>query len=162
MMLLRAQSELISTITVVAKHIASNLLADFPQWTLLQRAAAPVRNGAKLMAVGVGASLFGVMLTNTLIWLREAVTGQKAGTKQAQNPLTVSSAYGLYMATSSNLRYQVVAGVLEERGIEVRVIHKCLPEAACHVVCVLASSVMHAGAYVIHASGLARYVCRCM
>ena len=27
--------------------------------------------------------------------------------------------YGAYMASSSNLRYQIVAGIIEERGIEV-------------------------------------------
>jgi hypothetical protein len=32
--------------------------------------------------------------------------------------LATSLAYGAYMATSSNLRYQLVAGVIEERGIE--------------------------------------------
>ena len=30
----------------------------------------------------------------------------------------MSAAYGSYMATSSNLRYQIVAGLIEERGIE--------------------------------------------
>ena len=30
----------------------------------------------------------------------------------------MSAAYGVYMAVSSNLRYQVIAGVVEQRGIE--------------------------------------------
>ena len=36
----------------------------------------------------------------------------------AQDVLTMSAAYGSYMAISSNLRYQILAGVIEERGIE--------------------------------------------
>lgn len=36
-----------------------------------------------------------------------------------QNPAVMSAAYGSYMAVSSNLRYQILAGVIEERGIEV-------------------------------------------
>lgn len=30
----------------------------------------------------------------------------------------MSAAYGSYMASSSNLRYQILAGLVEERGIE--------------------------------------------
>jgi len=35
-----------------------------------------------------------------------------------QNVVAMSAAYSSYMAVSSNLRYQVIAGVIEERGIE--------------------------------------------
>ena len=35
-----------------------------------------------------------------------------------QDVLVTSAAYASYMASSSNLRYQVIAGVIEERGIE--------------------------------------------
>jgi len=36
-----------------------------------------------------------------------------------QDVISMSAAYGSYMAISSNLRYQIIAGVIEERGIEV-------------------------------------------
>ncbi len=36
-----------------------------------------------------------------------------------QDVFRMSAAYGTYMAISSNLRYQIIAGVIEERGIEV-------------------------------------------
>ena len=36
----------------------------------------------------------------------------------SQNVLVTSSLYASYMASSSNLRYQIIAGVIEERGIE--------------------------------------------
>jgi hypothetical protein len=90
----------------------------FPHWTLAQRAAAPIRNGAKLLAVGFTASMLGVGITNGLIAIRRMLNPDFAA-GQAQNPLVVSSAYAAYMASSSNLRYQVLAGVIEERGIEV-------------------------------------------
>jgi Protein RETICULATA-related len=67
--------------------------------------------------------MFGVLMTNALIFVREALSSgpkNKDGGGRRQNPLTMSAGYATYMATSSNMRYQVVAGVLEERGIEVR------------------------------------------
>lgn len=94
--------------------------AGFPAWSVAQRAAAPVRNGAKLLGVGFAASMLGVGITNGLIACRKLMNPDYPDSGQAQNPLVVSSAYAAYMASSSNIRYQVVAGVLEERGIEVR------------------------------------------
>eukprot|EP00892_Ulva_mutabilis_P010808 jgi/Ulvmu1/809/UM010_0183.1 len=90
----------------------------FPPWSLAQRAAAPVRNGAKLLGVGFAASMLGVGITNGLIACRKLMNPDYPDSGQAQNPLVVSSAYAAYMASSSNIRYQVVAGVVEERGIE--------------------------------------------
>jgi hypothetical protein len=80
----------------------------------LQRLGAPVRNGLKLMCVGIGASFVGVAVTNTLIALRQALDPSFIPLNQAQNVLATSAAYGLYMATSSNIRS--VAGAKGERG----------------------------------------------
>jgi len=77
-----------------------------------------LRNGAKLAGVGVFSSFVGVALTNTLLGLRSVLEPGFAPPNQPQNLLATSAAYGAYMATSSNLRYQLVAGVIEERGIE--------------------------------------------
>lgn len=107
------------------------IAAGFPGWSLAQRAAAPVRNGGKLLCVGFGASMLGVGITNALIWMRSQLNPEGSMEKgQSQNPLVVSSAYATYMATSSNIRYQVLAGVLEERGIEV-----CWPTCLLEIVC---------------------------
>lgn len=106
--------------------------AGFPAWSVAQRAAAPVRNGAKLLGVGFAASMLGVGITNGLIAVRKALNPDYPDSGQSQNPLVVSSAYAAYMASSSNVRYQVVAGVLEERGIEVR--HR--QQLYCSSVCV--------------------------
>lgn len=97
-----------------------NPRAGFAPWSLGQRAAAPIKNGAKLLGVGFCASMLGVGITNALIALRRLFEPDFAPPNAPQNPLVVSGAYASYMATSSNLRYQLVAGVFEERGIEVR------------------------------------------
>jgi hypothetical protein len=83
-------------------------LPSFPfaaPFACVQRLGAPVRNGLKLMCVGVGASFVSVAVTNTLIALRQALDPTFAPLNQAQNVLATSAAYGLYMATSSNIRY---------------------------------------------------------
>lgn len=89
-----------------------------PAFTLLQRMGAPVRNGLKLACVGFSASMIGVCMTNALIALRTALDPSFAPLNQSQDVIATSLAYGAYMATSSNIRYQVLAGVVEERGIE--------------------------------------------
>ncbi|MQL79273.1 hypothetical protein Taro_011708 [Colocasia esculenta] len=87
-------------------------------YSLLQRMGAIVRNGAKLFAVGTGASLVGTGVTNLLINARKALDKDFAGEAEDVPILSTSAAYGLYMAVSSNLRYQVLAGVVEQRILE--------------------------------------------
>lgn len=91
----------------------------YAPFTLGQRAGAVVRNGAKLFGVGLFASLLGVGMTNGLIGLRSMLDPTFVPLNDPQNVLVMSSAYGVYMASSSNLRYQILAGIVEERGIEV-------------------------------------------
>ena len=43
----------------------------YKPFTPLQRSGAVIRNGAKLLGVGFGASLIGVSITNALIFLRQ-------------------------------------------------------------------------------------------
>ena len=45
--------------------------SGYKPFTPLQRSGAVVRNGAKLLGVGFGASLIGVSITNALIFLRQ-------------------------------------------------------------------------------------------
>eukprot|EP01024_Parvocaulis_polyphysoides_P019945 TRINITY_DN19137_c0_g1_i2.p3 TRINITY_DN19137_c0_g1~~TRINITY_DN19137_c0_g1_i2.p3 ORF type:complete len:210 (-),score=20.83 TRINITY_DN19137_c0_g1_i2:404-1033(-) len=88
------------------------------RYTLLQRSGAVVRNGIKLLGVGFFSSLLGVGITNALIALRLQVDPSFKQLNPSQNVLATSAAYASYMATSSNLRYQILAGLVEERGIE--------------------------------------------
>lgn len=92
--------------------------SGYQPFTLLQRTGAVVRNGMKLFGVGFFASILGVGLTNGLITVREMLDPTFAPLNDPQDVVTMSAAYGVYMATSSNLRYQVLAGIIEERGIE--------------------------------------------
>ncbi|KAK9735971.1 hypothetical protein RND81_04G241900 [Saponaria officinalis] len=87
-------------------------------YTLMQRFGAIVRNGAKLFAVGTTSSLVGTSITNAVINARKAV--DKTAAEEVENVpiLSTSAAYGVYMAISSNLRYQIVAGVIEQRLLE--------------------------------------------
>ncbi|CAL4907972.1 unnamed protein product [Urochloa decumbens] len=87
-------------------------------YSLLQRVGAIMRNGAKLFAVGTSASLIGTGATNALIKARQAVSKEAAGEAESIPILETSVAYGVYMAISSNLRYQVLAGVIEQRMLE--------------------------------------------
>jgi len=91
----------------------------YTPFTLGQRAGAVVRNGAKLFGVGLFASLLGVGITNSLVGLRSILDPTFVPLNDPQNVLVMSGAYGVYMASSSNLRYQILAGIVEERGIEV-------------------------------------------
>ncbi|KAI3448858.1 hypothetical protein Pfo_005523 [Paulownia fortunei] len=87
-------------------------------YSLLQRIGAIVRNGAKLFVVGTGASLVGTGVTNLLITARKAIDKSFAGEAEDVPILSTSVAYGVYMAVSSNLRYQILAGVIEQRILE--------------------------------------------
>lgn len=87
-------------------------------YTFLQRFGAIMRNGAKLFAVGTSASLIGTGVTNAIIKARQSVSKDDAGEVENIPIVSTSIAYGVYMAVSSNLRYQILAGVVEQRMLE--------------------------------------------
>ncbi|XP_073009018.1 protein RETICULATA-RELATED 4, chloroplastic-like [Typha latifolia] len=87
-------------------------------YSFLQRVGAIARNGSKLFVVGTGASLIGTGITNALINTRKFFDKDFAGEAEDVPILSTSVAYGVYMAVSSNLRYQVLAGVIEQRILE--------------------------------------------
>ncbi|XP_031099541.1 protein RETICULATA-RELATED 4, chloroplastic-like [Ipomoea triloba] len=104
-------------------------------FSLLQRLGAIVRNGTKLFAVGTTSSLVGTVVTNTLINARKAVDKSSAEEVENVPVLSTSVAYGVYMAVSSNLRYQVLAGVIEQRLLEPMLHqHKLILSALCFAV----------------------------
>ncbi|KAG0541070.1 hypothetical protein BDA96_03G464300 [Sorghum bicolor] len=101
-------------------------------FTLVQRIGAFVRNAAKLLVVGTTASLVGTSVTSAALKAKAAVNKDEA----VEIPvLQTSIAYGIYMSISSNLRYQLLAGVLEQRILE-PLLHnqKLLLSAMCFMV----------------------------
>ncbi|XP_043690541.1 protein RETICULATA-RELATED 4, chloroplastic-like [Telopea speciosissima] len=104
-------------------------------YSLLQRIGAIVRNGAKLFAVGTSASLVGTGVTNALIRAKKAVAKESDDEVEEVPLLATSVAYGVYMAVSSNLRYQLLAGVIEQRVLEPLLHHhKVVLSALCFAV----------------------------
>ncbi|XP_055834245.1 protein RETICULATA-RELATED 4, chloroplastic [Solanum dulcamara] len=104
-------------------------------YSLLQRIGAIARNGTKLFAVGTASSLVGTLVTNAVLNAKKAV--DKSAAEEVENLPVVSTsvAYGVYMAVSSNLRYQVVAGVIEQRILEPMLHkHKLMLSAMCFAV----------------------------
>ncbi|KAL5981807.1 Protein RETICULATA-RELATED 4, chloroplastic [Asimina triloba] len=93
------------------------------------------RNGSKLFVVGTASSLVGTSIMNTLINARKAVDKDFAEEAEDVPILSTTVAYGSYMAVSSNLRYQMLAGVIEQRILE-PLLHqqKILLSAACFAV----------------------------
>ncbi|XP_022982741.1 protein RETICULATA-RELATED 4, chloroplastic-like [Cucurbita maxima] len=87
-------------------------------YSFLQRVGAVVRNGAKLFAVGSGASVVGTGITNSLINVRKLFDKSYAMEAEDVPVLATSIGYGTYMSVSSNLRYQILAGVIEQRMLE--------------------------------------------
>jgi len=90
----------------------------YEPFTVAQRLGALVRNGAKLLTVGTTASLVGVGITNGLVIARQLLDPSWVPLNAPQNIVATSLAYGAYLAISANVRYQIVAGIIEERGIE--------------------------------------------
>ncbi|XP_073288486.1 protein RETICULATA-RELATED 4, chloroplastic-like isoform X2 [Primulina huaijiensis] len=104
-------------------------------FSLLQRVGATARNGAKLFAVGATSSLVGTVVTNAFINARKAVEHSAEDEVENVPVISTSVGYGIYMAISSNLRYQMVAGVIEQRILDPMLHqHKLLLSALCFAV----------------------------
>ncbi|KAH7421078.1 hypothetical protein KP509_13G039500 [Ceratopteris richardii] len=87
-------------------------------YSVAQRFGAIVRNGGKLFCVATSASIIGTSATNLLIYLRKVFNKNYAGSSEDVPILSMSVAYGAYAAVSSNLRYQFLAGVVEQRILQ--------------------------------------------
>lgn len=104
-------------------------------YSFAQRIGAIARNGAKLFAVGTTSSLVGTVVTNALINAKKAVDKSSADEVENVPVLATSVGYGVYMAISSNLRYQILAGVIEQRILEPLLHqHKLMLSATCFAV----------------------------
>ena len=122
-----------------AQAVSGTATLSSPTMGMGLRACAILKNGSKLFAVGCASSFIGVAITNFFA-ARKAEADNKAAAKAAssskrkkgeakadagkekapaqQDLLKSSILYGVYMATSSNLRYQFLAGVVEQRMLK--------------------------------------------
>ena len=91
-------------------------------FTLTERSFSILKAAPKLFIIGFFAMAVGTGLTSSLAFLRSFIsTGSLAGSIHPEGFITflkVSIAIGIYLAVSANLRYQFVAGILEERVID--------------------------------------------
>ncbi|KAL9266046.1 RETICULATA-RELATED 4, chloroplastic-like protein, partial [Drosera capensis] len=77
----------------------------------------------------------GTAITNIVINARKAVDKSLAAEAENLPILSTSVGYGVYMAVSSNLRYRIVAGVIEQRILEPLLHkHKLILSALCFAV----------------------------
>ena len=93
------------------------------QYSIAQRWASIIINGILLFVVGFVSSLFGVGVINVLVAVRSFFDSHVEGIEMSQEVLGISVAHGVYMASSGNIRYQVLAGIVEERGVNILFAH---------------------------------------
>lgn len=93
------------------------------QFSTAQRWASIIINGILLFVVGFVSSIVGVGIINVLVAVRSFFDRHIEGIELSQDVLGISVAHGVYMATSGNIRYQVLAGIVEERGVNILFAH---------------------------------------
>lgn len=70
-----------------------------------------------------------------MITARKVINKSFAGEAEDVPILSTSVAYGVYMSVSSNLRYQILAGIIEQRILEPLLHqHKVVLSAICFVI----------------------------
>ena len=92
--------------------------ADRMQWSVAQRCASFVKSSIVLFIVGLVSSILGVGVINCLVAIKTLIGSHASEIALSQEVLAISVAHGVYMATSGNIRYQILAGIVEERGID--------------------------------------------
>ncbi|KAG4966847.1 hypothetical protein JHK87_032498 [Glycine soja] len=91
--------------------------------------------GMILVRASTAEILVGTAMTNAFINAKKAVNKTSEGEIENVPILSTSAAYGVYMAVSSNLRYQVLAGIIEQRLLEPLLHqHKLILSALCFAV----------------------------
>ncbi|KAI3458482.1 hypothetical protein Pfo_015145 [Paulownia fortunei] len=86
-------------------------------WNLNHRIASVLVGGLKLAGVGFISSIGAVASSNTLHAIRKVLTPSFASKQRNKRSPILKTAlvYGSFLGTSANLRYQVIAGIVEHR-----------------------------------------------
>ncbi|KAF3522642.1 hypothetical protein F2Q69_00049148 [Brassica cretica] len=87
------------------------------EWNLNLRVAAVIVGGLKLAGVGVVSSFAAVGASNALNSVRKVIKPELVvAQKPKRSPLLKTAmVYGGFLGTSANLRYQIIAGLIEHR-----------------------------------------------
>ncbi|XP_056169152.1 protein RETICULATA-RELATED 5, chloroplastic [Syzygium oleosum] len=86
-------------------------------WNVSHRIASVLFGGLKLGTVGIISSIGAVATSNILYALRRYLNpALAAGQQNKRSPiLKTAIVYGCFLGTSANLRYQIIAGIVEHR-----------------------------------------------
>lgn len=88
-------------------------------YTLFNRVISPLFKVPDLFAVGFFATAVGYGTTAVLTRVRSALSGGKEGQQANDIPvLKTCVAVGVYLAISTNIRYQLISGVIEQRVLD--------------------------------------------
>ncbi|KAG8380910.1 hypothetical protein BUALT_Bualt06G0065800 [Buddleja alternifolia] len=87
------------------------------EWNLNHRIASVLVGGFKLAGVGIISSIGAVASSNVLYAVRKLFNSSFASEQQNKRSPILKTAlvYGSFLGTSANLRYQVIAGLVEHR-----------------------------------------------
>ncbi|KAK8661008.1 hypothetical protein V6N13_051910 [Hibiscus sabdariffa] len=86
-------------------------------WNLSHRLASVIVGGLKLASVGIISSIGAVASSNILYSIRKVLDPKLASNQQMKRSPILKTAlvYGGFLGTSANLRYQIIAGIVEHR-----------------------------------------------
>lgn len=91
--------------------LPSNIFQTDRAFTMAQRAGGFALKGSQLFVVGMLCCFTGVIVTNSLVFIREKLDKKYVPKTEKQNPLLVSLLYATFLGISSGSRYQLVNGV---------------------------------------------------
>ncbi|KAJ4833042.1 Protein RETICULATA-RELATED 6, chloroplastic [Turnera subulata] len=89
-------------------------------WNLSHRIASVIIGGLKLSSVGFISSIGAVAASNTLFAVRKVLNPALVSSERTKRSPMLKSAvvYSGFLGTSANLRYQIIAGIVEHRLAE--------------------------------------------
>lgn len=93
-----------------AQSLPTSVFQTDRTFTMAQRAATFGLKAGQLFLVGFACSLTSILITNSIVYIKEKTSDYKSET-QKQNAILVPALYGTFLGTSSNTRYQLVNGV---------------------------------------------------
>lgn len=86
-------------------------------WNISHRVASVIVGGVKLSSVGFISSIGAVAASNLLYAIRELINPALVTDQRTKRSpiLKTAAIYGCFLGTSANLRYQIIAGIVEHR-----------------------------------------------